>query len=702
MTSPVLIQPGVYRPDGSGLFRVGQVAVLDLQLQAPSAPGGPVVLQLLEGRFFVQRILDAAGAVLAEVEAEPIDGRKVRFTLPVGAGLLPAGRKSVDLRYVVVELTAGGEDDVIERPFGVRLLRAGGGAAEFTAGGPLVVRYVGAPGRDLKQTLIDTGVLDEQATDDDAIAELRRPAVDAAAVMQAEVSTLLAEASVILVELEAFTDPAAGIISDSSNRVSGDASLTIRVSTENSGRVSGDASLSTRVSTENSGRVSGDASLTISMNDEVSSRVSGDLSLAAAFGGGGGFDATSITNRVSTEEISRASGDASLTTRVSTENSGRVSGDASLAVVDAALSTAISTEISQRVSGDASLAAAGGGGSTTALDLHYLSLFGSGADGNVTVSGALTLTRDMYYANLTCSGACAINTGGFRIFVSGTLDISAAPAGSIISNGLAGGNASGPTGGGIGAVLSSFAVPGATQGASGAAGATAAATAAAQTTSLHFMGGRGAPSGASGLGAGGAGAASVSTPALLGTTINRTMVDFPGVYRSNQPGQVGNPGGGDGVAGGGAGGGGPGSPGLCIFARIIARGSSSTAAIIQAKGGNGGNGGTPAGGNRGGGSGGGGAGGGCVYIVTTSLTGSTITNAVDVTGGDGGTGGNGTGTGAGAQGGGAGAPGRFILINAATQTVTDTLSAGGTVAGTVASGLTGGAGAVATLGRTNL
>lgn len=48
-------------------------------------------------------------------------------------------------------------------------------------------------------------------------------------------------------------------------------------------------------------------------------------------------------------------------------------------------------------------------------------IFGTGADGNVTVSTSITLAQDMNYNNLTVTAAGTINTAGFRIFVKGTL-----------------------------------------------------------------------------------------------------------------------------------------------------------------------------------------------------------------------------------------------------------------------------------------
>lgn len=50
-----------------------------------------------------------------------------------------------------------------------------------------------------------------------------------------------------------------------------------------------------------------------------------------------------------------------------------------------------------------------------------LSYFGDGSDGNVTISGTITLTRDMYYNDLTLSNGCILKTNGFKIYVNWTL-----------------------------------------------------------------------------------------------------------------------------------------------------------------------------------------------------------------------------------------------------------------------------------------
>src|ERR1017187_9336359 len=74
--------------------------------------------------------------------------------------------------------------------------------------------------------------------------------------------------------------------------------------------------------------------------------------------------------------------------------------------------------------------------------------FGTGADGNVTISsGVVTMTRDMYYNNLTINGTGSLVTNGYQVFVAGILDISAAPAAAISADGNPGGSSAGSGGG---------------------------------------------------------------------------------------------------------------------------------------------------------------------------------------------------------------------------------------------------------------
>jgi hypothetical protein len=48
-------------------------------------------------------------------------------------------------------------------------------------------------------------------------------------------------------------------------------------------------------------------------------------------------------------------------------------------------------------------------------------VFGFGQDGDVTIASNTTLTRDMYYNNLTINSSCDLDTNGYRIFVKDTL-----------------------------------------------------------------------------------------------------------------------------------------------------------------------------------------------------------------------------------------------------------------------------------------
>lgn len=52
------------------------------------------------------------------------------------------------------------------------------------------------------------------------------------------------------------------------------------------------------------------------------------------------------------------------------------------------------------------------------------SLYGSGTDGTVIIASNTTLSRDMYYDNLTVNNGSTLNTNGFRVFVKNTLTVS--------------------------------------------------------------------------------------------------------------------------------------------------------------------------------------------------------------------------------------------------------------------------------------
>ena len=64
-----------------------------------------------------------------------------------------------------------------------------------------------------------------------------------------------------------------------------------------------------------------------------------------------------------------------------------------------------------------------------------IEMFGDGSDGDVTISSNITLTRDMYYRNLTIDNGYTLNTGGYLVFVKSTLTVN----GTIGRNGNNGG-----------------------------------------------------------------------------------------------------------------------------------------------------------------------------------------------------------------------------------------------------------------------
>jgi hypothetical protein len=353
----------------------------------------------------------------------------------------------------------------------------------------------------------------------------------------------------------------------------------------------------------------------------------------------------------------------------------------------------------------------------------FATLFGTGADGNVSISsGTTTLTRDMHYSSLTLSGTGKIVTNGWRVFVSGTLDISAAGASAINLDGIAGNNATGGNGGA--SVATGVGVNYAANGSvpqwsdqnnvtgGGGGGSTAAGGAGAASYSSFandvYNGGNGAIGGVGGAGSSAGGAAGAGSAILAYSFQLSTPGQLLLSYTSNQsgggtlvrPGQFGGGGGGGGGDGTNAGGGGgsSGRPGgtVDIFVNVIARGTNSTAGIISAKAGTSGNGAAGGAGNVGGGAGAGGSGGGFIRITAGTLTGTQITNAVNVSGATGGNGGNGQGTGKGGNGGGGGNGGNYqlLVLNPPSFTVgafNAAATAGGTTA--TATGASGGAGA---------
>lgn len=291
--------------------------------------------------------------------------------------------------------------------------------------------------------------------------------------------------------------------------------------------------------------------------------------------------------------------------------------------------------------------------------LPFFMTFGDGSDGVVSLSsGTTTLSRDMYYTNLTLSGTAKIVTAGWRIFVSGTLTISGTA--NIQYNGNTGGNGTNGgslTGGVGGAALPGGSVPGGLAGSQGGQGKPVVSntnggtglTGDAGINASPSIGAAGAQGGAGGAGGQAAGKPGGATsPGGLGGTVtaakNLPRTIFAAYANSDQmpaftlhmgsAGAGGGSGGSAGAnagvasAGGAGGGGGSGSTGgiVVVFAHTIV---NSAVGGIQALGGTGGIGanaltGGASGGSSSGGSGGAGGGaggtGGVIICVYNTLT----------------------------------------------------------------------------------
>jgi hypothetical protein len=353
-------------------------------------------------------------------------------------------------------------------------------------------------------------------------------------------------------------------------------------------------------------------------------------------------------------------------------------------------------------------------------------IHGNGIDGDVTISGDTTLTRDWYYNNLTINANKTFNPAGFRYFVKGVLTNNGIISG-VGNNGGVGGNggngessiygtppggASG-TAGTAGAALADGSIPGGAVGIAGGTGAVGAT----QNDGSATNGGAGSGGGA-------------------GTIINKSL---------GSAGSTGSAGGAGGASGGpgywasGGAGGGAGNAGSqtgTIFNKIynvvnainlydILPLSGGYGQIEQLKGsagagGSGGGGGGGANGNQGGGSGGGGGGAGgsggngrMIFISARTLINNGVITVAGGNGANGGNGGNGgagdndsgfdaPGGGAGGGGaGGSGGTGGVIILIFGSKSGSGTYVLTGGTAGTAGVGGTGGApktGAIYTAG----
>lgn len=205
--------------------------------------------------------------------------------------------------------------------------------------------------------------------------------------------------------------------------------------------------------------------------------------------------------------------------------------------------------------------------------------FGDGADGDASLSSSTTLTREMYYNNLTVNAS--LYTAGFRIFVKGRLQLNK----SIICSGGNGGNGSGS--------------------AAGSGGTAPYTTQRFEFQPIPSAGGAGASAGSGGLnnGAGGVG----SSVALVFDQTNFPIQMFvgagaggggnhastatagspasPAFIFCGSVGKTGGPGSGTGSTSMGGGGGGAGGGCMVIYCNTL-----SGAGTFDVRGGNGGNG----------------------------------------------------------------------------------------------------------------
>jgi len=137
-------------------------------------------------------------------------------------------------------------------------------------------------------------------------------------------------------------------------------------------------------------------------------------------------------------------------------------------------------------------------------------IYGDGSDGDVTISATTTLTRDMYYNNLTVTSSISLITGGFRIFVKKNLELSTS---TFISHN--GGNATAADPPVIGTPAASGSLPWAA-----AAGAISTGAGSAGGTCTKCLGGTG---GAGGSGTSGAGGAAGPTSGTIYNTVTSTL-----------------------------------------------------------------------------------------------------------------------------------------------------------------------------------
>lgn len=302
--------------------------------------------------------------------------------------------------------------------------------------------------------------------------------------------------------------------------------------------------------------------------------------------------------------------------------------------------------------------------------------YGDGSDGAVVLDGSTpfnafstlsgttyTLTRDVYFTDLTLNDGAYIVTAGWRIFCSVSLTVGNGASGFIYWNGPGSGaglgqngtgNASGGTPGTHIDLTGGYlpAPPSAGDGGVGGSGGSSGAPGTAGSTvtnSLGSAGSSGQNGGPNGVptagGAGGAGGANTSSNVkLIANWHLATLLDVSSSGSTVKFKYGGGGGGGGGGTGNGAGGAGAGGAGgtnggfVAIYAKSI---TINAGGGIQAVGGNGGNGSSGAAGAGNGGAGAGGNGGIVLLVYNFLMNSGTISVAAGTGGQGGGTAGSG-------------------------------------------------------------
>lgn len=286
--------------------------------------------------------------------------------------------------------------------------------------------------------------------------------------------------------------------------------------------------------------------------------------------------------------------------------------------------------------------------------------FGDGSDGDVTISSPTTLTRDMYYNNLTITNT--LTTSGYKVFVAGTISGAGTIDWGTANVGGTGGNGSG--------------------GSSGAGAAGGASSGNGQFVSVAGSAGGNGSGGSSAFGGSGG---SSETSSVGG---NGSAGGAGSAFNGGSPGA------------GGVGGTSSVQTKVGVFANLSLLGldfkKDGTYIVYKpASGAGGGGGGTGNGAGNGGGGGGGGASGGIVYICANTWAGTFTVKSVGGAGGVGGNSGNGSACGAGGGGGGRGGA-SIIIYGTKTWTGSYNLAGGAGGAGGTVSGVAGTAGGTGT------